>query len=176
MMLRIDSLLVLLAASAAFAGLPGEGRGQPAPAAGSDGPDGGASPGERLEARARKLADKGQEGWAQAAALYVRAANLRGPSDPAATESLILAGNFYYHADRLEASVLAFRAAGEILLRRGLFAAAAGAFRDGAWVADRAGLTAQARELCEWIEVLTRPQSQSRQGQRRFFLGTAKRS
>jgi hypothetical protein len=56
MMLRIESLLVLLAASATMAGLPDEGRGQPATSA-KHPPEADASPGPALEARARKMAN-----------------------------------------------------------------------------------------------------------------------
>jgi hypothetical protein len=175
MMLRIESLLVLLAASATMAGLPDEGRGQPATSA-KHPPEADASPGPALEARARKMAEQGRTGWATAASLYARAGHARGSSDEGAPRDLVLAGHLYFYVGEHEASVLAFRAAGQLFLALGLLDSAAGAFRDGAWVAAQAGLEREAQELCEWTEVLTRRQPQGQPGQRRFFAGAARSS
>ena len=177
MMLRIDCLLVFLAASAALAGLPGEGRGQPAPAHGADASEGDESPGHRLEARARKLADRGgRDGWARAASLYARAADQRGPADPTAADDLVMAGHLYYYAGDHEAAVLAFRTAGRMFVAFARLDMAAVAFRDGAWVAHRAGLERAAQELRQWSEVLTSPRPQGERRQRRFLTGAARMS
>lgn len=170
MMLRIDSLLVLLAASAAMAGLPGDGVAQPATRVKSA-PEVDASPGQRLESRARKMADRGRGGWAQAADLYARAARTRGAGDWGAADDLVMAGHLYFHAAEHASSVVAFRAAGQLYLASGRLEAAARAFRDGAWVAGQAGSTLDAQELREWAEVLSRPQPQGQQGRRRLFVG-----
>ena len=175
MMLRIDSLLVLLAATAASIGAPDEAWSQPRKAA-EGAPEAEGSAGERLEARARKLVERGREGWARAAALYTRAAELRGPLDWEAPEDLILAGHLYYYAAQNEASVLAFRTAGQMLVAMGALQRAVASFREGAWVAQQAGMGERAKELGGWVEVLTRPQPQVGPGQRRFTSGLARRS
>jgi hypothetical protein len=167
--------MMLLAAAAASMLLPDDVRSQPAKAV-EDASGADASPGARLEARAGKLAELGREGWSRAAALYARAAGMRGPSDRRATEDLEIAGHLYFHAGQHEASVLAFAAAGRLLLALGDFAGAAAAFRGGAWVANQAGLGEQAQQLCEWAEILSRPQPQSAPGRRSFDAGLARRS
>lgn len=160
MMLRMESLLVLLAASAS------------APADEAE-----SSVYDRLEARARKLADRGPEGWARAADLYGRAGQPRGESDRAAPEDFALAARLYFYAERHEASVPAFNAAGQLFLAGGRLEAAARAFHDGACVVTRAGLMRQAAELRGWTEVLVRAQTQTQgQGQRRCLAGAARRS
>jgi hypothetical protein len=175
MMLRINSLLVLLAATAASIGVPDEARSQPRKGA-EGAPEADASASERLEARARKLAERGRAGWARAATLYTRAAELRGPLDWGAPEDLILAGHLYFYAAQHEASVLAFRTAGQMFVAMGQLQRAAASFRDGAWVASQAGMGARAQELRAWVEVLTRPQPQTGPGQRRLTTDLARRS
>ena len=140
------------------------------------GPDEERTPAARLESLARELAAGDRGLWARAAALYLRAAELRGAGDAGAAEDLVVAGHLFYYAAEHDAALFAFRHAANVYLALGDIAAAARTLRDGAWVAHQAGLTLQARELGEWSQVLTRPQPQPQGGQRQLLFGAAPRS
>jgi hypothetical protein len=110
---------------------------------------------EELEQRATEVLVAGR-GWEQAAGLYHRAAELRGPSDLTSAENLRLAGYLQFYAARPKAAIASLSRAAEIFLAFGDVEGAAQTFIDAAWVAAQADLGLEAMTLGERAELLTR--------------------
>ena len=101
-----------------------------------------------MEERADDMLRSGR-GWERAAGLYRRAAELRGSADPQSADDLRIAGYLQFYRGREKAAVLSLTQAGEAFLALGDVGRAAGVFVDCAWVANRANMPAEARELGE---------------------------
>jgi len=97
-----------------------------------------------LEIQARQLAENHQA-YAEAAELYRKAAKLYGPSVKAA-EAYHLAGKMAFY-DRDNRATDDMTRAGEMAAEFGHVALAAQSFLDGAWLAQREGLSRTAVEL-----------------------------
>ncbi|MGE0160239.1 MAG: hypothetical protein AB7T31_12585 [Gemmatimonadales bacterium] len=95
-------------------------------------------------------------GWERAAGLYRRAAELRGSDDVKSADNLRMAGYLQFYRGRPKAAVLTLMQAGEAFLALGDVERAAEAFIDGAWVATRADMPVEARDLRERGRLLTR--------------------
>lgn len=93
--------------------------------------------------RLHSMADR----WADAASLYVAAAQLRQHEDPQARQNLFLAANLYYQAGDKQAAVSALEAAGTRAVSSGDPALAAQMFANAAIVAEEAGLANEGRRL-----------------------------
>lgn len=99
-----------------------------------------------LEAEATRLhAMPGR--WADAASLYVAAAQLRQHEDPQARQDLFLAANLYYQAGDKSAAMSALESAGTRAVASGDPALAAQMFANAALVAEEVGLTNEGRRL-----------------------------
>jgi hypothetical protein len=109
---------------------------------------------DHLEREAIELLSYGR-GWRGAAALYMRAAELRGMDDLKSADNLRIAGYLQYYAGRHRAAVASLTEAGEAFLTLGDVERAAETFIDGAWVATQAGLPAAANVLSERGGLLT---------------------
>jgi hypothetical protein len=108
-----------------------------------------------MEQRADDLLVAGR-GWEQAAGLYRRAAELRGPDDLQSADNLRLAGYLQFYRGRAKAAVASLTEAGEAFLALGDVEQAADAFIDGAWVANEVDMPVEAQELSERGRLLTR--------------------
>lgn len=109
---------------------------------------------EEMEQRASDLLSAG--GWMQAAGLYRRAAELRGPHDLESADNLRLAGYLQFYGGRPKQAVVSLTQAAEAFLALGDVERAAGAFIDAAWVAAEADMGMEARDLSERGRLLTR--------------------
>lgn len=97
-----------------------------------------------------------QRNWDEAAGLYRRAAELRGSSDARAAMDLRLAGYIYFYSGRIPAAMSSQTQSGEAFLALGDVAGAAEAFIDGAWVAAKSDMPAEAAALGARAHLLTR--------------------
>jgi hypothetical protein len=110
---------------------------------------------DQMEREATDLLSDGR-GWRAAAALYMRAAELRGMDDLKSADNLRIAGYLQYYAGRHRIAVASLTEAGEAFLMLGDVEQAAEAFIDGAWVATQADMAAVAKALSERGSRLTR--------------------
>jgi tetratricopeptide (TPR) repeat protein len=101
-----------------------------------------------LEAAAAELHDRPGR-WADAARLYVVAADLRQQEDPEARKDLFKAATLYYAVGHRAEAVAALESAGARALAGGDVREARRMFDRAAWVARDAGLTAQERRLTD---------------------------
>lgn len=101
-----------------------------------------------LELAAAGLHDR-PERWADAARLYVVAADLRQREDPEARKDLFKAASLYYQTGDMGQAVSALEAAAARALAGGDSAEARRMFARAAWVARDAGLTADQRRLTD---------------------------
>jgi len=99
-----------------------------------------------LEAEAYRLHTL-PDRWADAASLYVAAAELRQHEDPTARQNLFLAANLYYQSGDKRAAVSALESAGTRAVSVGDSALAAEMFANAAIVAEEAGLANEGRRL-----------------------------
>jgi len=101
---------------------------------------------EKLEAQAEKLHDQ-RHRWDRAAWAYRQAASLRPAGDVQAVRNLERAAKLSYYTGDLNRSMQDYRTAVSRAMEGGDVLTAAHLLVDGAWVAERAGRTADAREL-----------------------------
>jgi tetratricopeptide (TPR) repeat protein len=87
--------------------------------------------------------------WAEAARLYVVAADLRQQEDPEARRDLLTAASLYYQMGDHAGAISALESAGARARAGGDVAEARRMFARAAWVARDAGLTTQQRRLTE---------------------------
>lgn len=87
--------------------------------------------------------------WADAARLYVVAADLRQHEDPEARRDLLTAASLFYETGDNAGALAALEAAGVRALAGGSVAEARRMFARAAWVARDAGLTAHERRLTD---------------------------
>lgn len=123
---------------------------------------------EDLEAAAANFHDR-PERWADAARLYVVAADLRQREDPEARKDLFKAASLYYQTGDMAGAVSALEAAAARALAGGDPAEARRMFARAAWVARDAGLTADRRRLTDRasrVADAVRPSARSEQGTR----------
>ena len=99
-----------------------------------------------LEAEAARLQVVAAQ-WADAASLYVAAAELRQHEDPQARQDLFLAANLYYQVGEMEAAMSALESAGTRALASGDAVLASQMFANAATVAEEAGLRNDERRL-----------------------------
>jgi tetratricopeptide (TPR) repeat protein len=99
-----------------------------------------------LEAAAARLHDR-PERWADAARLYLVAADLRQQEDPEARKSLFKAASLYHQTGDIARAVAALESAAARARAAGDPAEARRMFARAAWVARDAGLTAQRLRL-----------------------------
>ncbi|HEU4565003.1 MAG TPA: hypothetical protein VFS05_10160 [Gemmatimonadaceae bacterium] len=97
-----------------------------------------ASKATKMEQQAEALRSHPRR-WYEAARLYVRAAGLRGGSDPRATKDLQQAAHLYFALNELDSASTAMRRAGDAAMARGDVVLAADAYLNAAWVAGRDG-------------------------------------
>ncbi len=133
---RMGWVVTALVAAAAFA----------APVDAQTEPIAGAELAAEFEAEARRLQSTSQ-GWADAASLYVAAADLRQHEDPQARQDLFLAANLYYQVGDMAAAMKALESAGTRALASGDTVFAAQMFANAASVAQEAGLRNDERRL-----------------------------
>lgn len=98
---------------------------------------------EAEAARLHSVADR----WADAADLYVAAAQLRQHEDPQARADLFLAANLYYEAGDKASAVFALEAAAARAAAAGDAVLAMQMFANAALVAEEAGLANEGRRL-----------------------------
>ena len=99
-----------------------------------------------IEAEASKLSDRSHQ-WADAADLYVAAAQLREDDDPQGQRDLFIAANLLNAIGDAAGAVAALESAGSRATASGDYALALAMFVDGASVARKAGLRSDARRL-----------------------------
>jgi len=99
-----------------------------------------------FEAEAQRL-QMTSEGWADAASLYVAAAQLRQHEDPQARQDLFLAANLYYQVGDKSAAMTALESSGTRALASGDSVLAAQMFANAAVLAEEAGLRNEQRRL-----------------------------
>ena len=99
-----------------------------------------------IEAEASKLHDQSHQ-WADAADLYVAAAQLREDDDPQGQRDLFIAANLLNAIGDAAGAVAALESAGSRATASGDYALALAMFVDGASVARKAGLRSDARRL-----------------------------
>jgi hypothetical protein len=108
---------------------------------------------EALEARAEAyLGD--MEKWDDAAELYRRAAELRGPADLVSVANLKSAARLEFYQGSETRAQRDLEDAGEQALAMGDVVAAANAFVDAAWIAGTAGRGQEARTLAHRAQLL----------------------
>jgi hypothetical protein len=98
---------------------------------------------EAEAARMQVLANR----WADAASLYIAAAQLRRREDPQARQNLFLAANLSYQVGDREGAVAALDSAGSRALSTGDSVFATEMFANAAIIAQEAGLVEQERML-----------------------------
>jgi hypothetical protein len=99
-----------------------------------------------LEAEAARLQVLANR-WADAASLYVAAAQLRQREDPQARQNLFLAANLSYQVGDHASAVAALESAGSRALSAGDSVFATEMFANAASIAEEAGLVEQGRML-----------------------------
>lgn len=114
----------------------------PAPTQGQEGAERAAE----LETEARELQSQFDR-WADAAALYLAAAQLRQHEDPQARQDLFIAANLLYEIGDGERAIEALESAGVRAEAGGDLASAADMYARAAWVAQQAGQTLDERRL-----------------------------
>jgi len=100
----------------------------------------------QLEAEAARLHVLANR-WAEAASLYVAAAQLRQREDPQARQNLFLAANLRYQVGDRAGAVAALESAGSRALSAGDSVFATEMFANAASIAQEAGLVEQERTL-----------------------------
>jgi hypothetical protein len=100
----------------------------------------------QLEAEAARLQVLANR-WADAASLYVAAAELRQEEDPQARQNLFLAANLRYQVGDHAGAVAALESAGSRSLSAGDSVFATEMFANAASIAEEAGLVEQERTL-----------------------------
>lgn len=134
---RMMGWVVTAIAGAALVAAPGEAFGQEVS---------GEELATRLEEEATRLRVSA-DGWADAASLYMAAAQARQHEDPVARQDLFLAANLYYQVGDLAASVSALESAARRALAGGDAVLAVEMFANAASVAEEAGLGREERRL-----------------------------
>ena len=114
-----------------------------------------------LEAEAGRLGDHPTR-WADAASLYVAAAQLRQREDPQARQDLFLAANLFYQLGDKAGAVAALDAAGSRALSGGDSVFATEMFANAANIAREAGLVNQERRLRSRVADLAGPSARRR--------------
>jgi hypothetical protein len=100
----------------------------------------------QIEAEAARLHEQPAR-WADAASLYLAAAQLRQHEDPQARQDLFLAANLHYQLGDLPAAVAALESAGTRALAGGDSVFATQMFANAAVIAEEAGLGDHERRL-----------------------------
>jgi hypothetical protein len=116
----------------------------------------------QLEAEAARLQVLANR-WADAASLYVAAAELRQREDPQARQNLFLAANLWYQVGDQPGAVAALESAGSRALSAGDSVFATEMFANAASIAQEAGLVEQERTLRSRVAGLAGA-SQARRG------------
>jgi hypothetical protein len=92
--------------------------------------------------------------WADAASLYVAAAQLRQREDPQARQDLFMAANLWYQVGDRAGAVAALESAGSRALSAGDSVFATEMFANAASIAQEAGLVEQERTLRSRVAAL----------------------
>lgn len=102
----------------------------------------------KLEAEARTLHDR-RDKWGKAAQLYRDASKLREPGDTLAVRDRVWAGRLSFYTGSERQAYQDLLDAAQLALETGHVIAAAHAFLDASWVANRMGWDSEARDLAD---------------------------